>query len=63
MYLPVSKRGDDKPLCTAQELILILKVYISDGDPTFVHVLNEIETGLLLPFKVSWGLDVHANLK
>lgn len=54
LYLPVSKRRDDKSLCTTQKLILILKVHICDGNYSLVCVLIEIESSLLQPLEVSW---------
>ena len=56
--LPVSKRGDDQPLGAAQELILVNKVYICDGDNALVGVFHKIEAGLFNPFEVCWWADV-----
>lgn len=59
---PIGQGSDDQTLCAAQELILVLKIHISDGDDAFVCVLIKVESSLLLPLKVCRRLDVHAAL-
>ena len=62
-HIPVSQWCDDQPLCTADELVLIDEVYVSDRDETLVRVLVEVEPSLFVPLKVCRRLDVHLNLK
>lgn len=57
-FWPVSERCDDQSLSAAQELILVLKVYICDRDDTLVCVLIEVKPWLFEPLKVCRGLDV-----
>lgn len=61
--LPVSKRGNDQTLCTAQKLVLVDKIHICNRDLTLVLVFQKVESGLLHPFKVCGGLDMHATLQ
>lgn len=63
MPLPVSERGNDQPVCTAQVLIAVAKLNVCDLDHTLVGVLQEVEAGLLLPLKVSRRPDVHSHLR
>ena len=61
--VPVGKRGDDEPLCATEELVLVLKVYVCDGDDSFICVLVEIKPWLLQPLKITGRLDVHSALE
>ena len=60
---PVGKRRDDESLGTAEELVLILEVDVSDADETLVDVIEEVEPRLLRPLKVRRRLDRQLALK
>ena len=41
--VPVGERGNDESLCAPEELVLVLKVHVCDGDDGFICVLVEIK--------------------
>ena len=50
---PVSEWCNNKTVSATKELILIVKINISDGDKTLVVLLHEVESRLLQPFKIT----------
>ena len=60
---PVSQWCDTQSISTSQELILIDKVDVSDGDDTLISVLHKVEARLFQPLKVCRVSDVFAALK
>lgn len=53
-HSPISERCDDETFRTSEELILVDKVDVGDGDNAAILVLHEVEPRLLQPLKVSW---------
>ena len=55
----VGEGGDDQTVRAAQELVLVLEVYVGDGDLTDVIIFVEVEPALFGPLEIVDRFDMH----
>lgn len=61
-YLPICKWSDNQTFCASQVLILVIKIYISYRNPSFIQIFFKIESTLLQPFKVIHRTYIESTL-
>ena len=60
---PVSQWSDDQSVCTTQELVHVMEIYIRDGHQTFVFLFFEVKSRLFQPLEISRRTNVHPYLE